>query len=149
MKPYTVALVLAGATETDDAASKLLEVLHDPYEIDYMETALKTADSQALQQIYSQREKRREKENEFGNHLEELLSQPHVNPELRRQGLQWFRSKIKTDSDEKKEKDAVQVISEHALQMYQSDPTKLDYFLMGPNSQVRIRIFTVPPLRRI
>jgi hypothetical protein len=80
-------------------------------------------------------------EGEFGDYVEELLSQPFVGTEIQEHGVQWLKSKIRIERYQRTETDAAKVIAEYAMKVVSEDPDKTDFFLAGPNTMVRIRVF--------
>jgi len=140
MKVSTVALVLS----VDSGLPLLVEALHDEYEIEFMEIAIRSGQLNALQQIHEHRDRINKQENEFGDYVEELLSQPFLRREIQTHGVQWLKSKIKIEKYQKTENEAVQVISDYAYNLYKNDPGRTDFFLASPMSQIRIRIFVLP-----
>jgi hypothetical protein len=69
------------------------------------------------------------------------VSKPCVSSEVQRHGMQWLQSKLRIETYEKSERDAVEVIARYAMRVYQADPTRDDFLLAGPRSQVRVRVF--------
>lgn len=130
----------------DGENPQLLDQLSDDREIAALETALVSGEADALDTIYEMRKRQAEEEEEFGNYVEELLSQPCVRPEVREHGLQWFRSKIKIEEYQKCEVEATQVIAQYAFKLFQEDPCRTDFLLAGPTARVRVRIFVVPQM---
>lgn len=139
MKTSTVALVVAIESE----CPSLIDILCDDSEIQLMETALLAGAKDALSQLYDQRAQLEKQENEFGDYVEELLSQPFLKAEVQMHGVQWFKSKIRIEQFQKSERQAAKIIADYAYKIFQSDPTKTDFFLQSSTHQVRIRIFPV------
>ncbi len=139
MKMSTVALIIG----IDTGSPVLLDTLNDVDEIEYIELALKSGEDDPLHEIYKFRERQQKQEEDFGNYIEDLLSQPFVNPQLQKHGVQWLRSRIKIDQFQRTEREAVEVISNYAYKIFEKDPSKMDFFLVSATSQVRIRIFTL------
>ena len=140
MKIGTVALVIAEKGKKP----VLLECLSDDQEITYLETALEKGEVHPLDLIHALRENRNLEAEEFGDYVEELLTQPFVKPEIQKHGVQWLKSKVRIEEFQKTESEAVQVISQYAYKLYLENPKRVDFFLAGPNARVRIRVFTIP-----
>jgi len=141
MKMSTVALIISH----EAGVTSLLDTLSDPEEIEFMNLSIRAGDHNPLEHLYELRARKVKQENDFGDHLEELLSQPFLNPEIQSHGIRWLKSQIRIETYHKTERDAVKIISEYAYKIYQEDPDKTDFFLASTNSQVRIRVFTVAP----
>src|SRR4051812_7984873 len=132
MKTSTIALVVTYEAEMP----VLMDTLSDEREIHFMEEALRMGESRPLEQIYEHRAIEARQDDDLGNYIEELLSQTYLKPEIQKHGLQWLKSKIKIEQYQKAEKEAAQVIAEYAIKILREDPTKTDFFLTGPHSQV-------------
>ena len=124
---------------------ELVETVTDEREIEVLETAVTTSESDPLTRVLQFRAEQAKEEDEFGNYIEELLCQPFVRPEVQSHGVQWLKSKMRIDEHKKTETDAAQVIAQFAYKMFQEDPAKTDFLLAGPNTQVRIKIFVINP----
>lgn len=143
MKPTktgTVALVV----RIDGSQPVLVEKFSDDREIAVLEGALATGENSPLELIYSMREKQTKEDEEFGNYVEELLSQPFIRPEIQEHGLQWLKSKIRIEEYQRCEAEATRIIAEYAFQLYVGNPNRTDFFLAGPVSKVRVRVFPLP-----
>lgn len=140
MKVSTVALIIS----LDGESPCLVDTLHDEYEIEYLEVALRTGEPEPLRQIFDHRARQLKQESEFGDYVEELLSQPFLHPEVQRHGIQWFNSQIKIEKFQKSEAEAVKIISDYAFKIFKGDRSQTDFCLASPNSQVRIRVFALP-----
>ncbi len=143
MKQATIALVVRHDPSTPGHLKdpQLLGVLSDDREIEVFERALLSRVENPLAILESYRERIALEEGEFGDYVEELLSQPVIKPEIREHGLQWLKSKIRIEQYQKAEKEAVEVISNYALQIYIQDPEKTDFLLAGPATHVRVKVF--------
>lgn len=135
----TIALVI----RFEDQRPVLLDSFSDELEIARLEKALAVGTPDPLTTIYQDRERHTKEDQEFGDYVEELLSQPFVRPEIQEHGLQWLKSKIRLEQFHRRELEATKVIAEHALKIYQTNRDLTDFILAGPISKVRIRIFAV------
>lgn len=145
-KSNTIALVVSRKGEASEGAKPeegpvLVEALSDDDEIKALEEALKQGHPDPLQLIHDRRVKVEKEEEEFGDYVEDLLTQPFVHPEIRAHGLRWMRSKIRIEDYQKIEQEAASTIAGYAFKLYSSNPSKTDFFLAGPRAQVRIRVF--------
>ncbi len=146
MKTGTVALVLrCPAARPQDAV--LVEALSDDREIELMEAAIIAGEKEPLDLLGRVREREKKEEEEFGNYVEDLLSKPFLRPEVQEHAVQWLHSKIRIDKYQKSEQEAVRVIADYALKLFQGDPEKVDFLLAGPHAQVRVRIFVIEESR--
>jgi len=143
MKQATIALVVrhdpSGPGKLKDP--DLLGVLSDDREIEVFERALLSRTEDPFAVLEAHRERIAMEESEFGDYVEDLLSQPVLKPEIREHGLQWLKSKIRIEEYQKAEKEAVDVISNYALRIYSQDPEKTDFLLAGPATHVRVKVF--------
>ena len=139
-KTSTVALILTLEGEN----SSHVETLSDDAEIQFLETVIREGEPAVLERLYEQRKQLVKQENEFGDYLEDLLSQPFLNPEIQQHAVRWLKSKIRIEEFQKTEKEAAKIIAEYAYKIFRSDPSKTDFLLASPNSEVRIRIFLIP-----
>jgi hypothetical protein len=145
MKVATVAIVVRYPQDavSSAAASSLVEVLSDEHEIHLLESSFKSGETDPLKVVHDFRQRQSEEEGEFGNYVEELLSQPFVGPEIQEHGVQWLKSKIKIEKYQKTEIDAAKIIADYAMKVVAEDPEKTDFFLAGPSTMVRIRVFSL------
>ncbi len=135
----TVALVV----RFDNEAPALIETISDDHEIAVFESAMQSGESDPLAVLHETRARQSKEDEEFGNYVEDLLSQPFVRPEIQEHGLQWLKSKIRIEQFQRCERDAAVVIAGYALKIFQEDPGRTDFFLAGPQAKVRVRIFTL------
>ncbi|MGE0615935.1 MAG: hypothetical protein AB7P04_09855 [Bacteriovoracia bacterium] len=142
-KVGTVALVV----NTHGESPVLVEALSDDREIGILEKGMDQGDGNPLALIYDLRERQEKEDEEFGDYVEELLSQPFLKPEIQDQGVQWLRSKIKIEEYQKSESDATRIIASYAYQIYQEDRARKDFTLASPNAKVRIRVFELSAIR--
>jgi hypothetical protein len=139
MKPTktgTVALIIS----YDGKTPILLDSLSDDAEIAMLESAVQAGESEPLQAVYMARTRQAKEDEEFGNYVEELLSQPFVRPEIQEHGLQWLKSKIRIEEFQRSEKEATMVISQYAFKVFQESPWREEFFLAGPTAKVKIKI---------
>jgi hypothetical protein len=139
MKAATIALIVRKESDSP----KLVETLSDDREITLLESALGGGSEDPLQTVYEARQKQIKEENEFGDYIEDLLSQPFVKPEIQEHAVQWFKSKIRIEQYQKTEVEAAAVIADYAYQIFKDDPTRTDFFLSGPTTMVRVRVFVL------
>ncbi len=139
LKTGTVALVVA----LKEGQPVLLEQLSDDLEITLLEEALQERMKEPLELIYAHRQRQQEEDEEFGDYVERLLSQPAVRPEIQAHGVQWLKSKLKIESFQKSETEASKIIADFAFRLFREDPDKTDFILAGPVAQVRVRVFQV------
>ena len=140
LKTSTVALVI-----TYESGMPLwMDTISDEREIQYIEEALRAGDPQPLHKVYEIRATESRQVDDFGDSIEDLFTTPYVSSEAQKQALKWLHSKIKIEKYQKIEKEAARVISEYAYKIFQEDPSQTDFFIAGPQCQVRIRIFTLP-----
>ncbi|MGK5084331.1 hypothetical protein WDW37_13625 [Bdellovibrionota bacterium FG-1] len=140
MKAATIALVVRyprGQTP------ELLDVLSDDREISVLESEVGAGDADPLQKVYEYRTHQAQEDNEFGDYVEDLLSQPCVKPEIQQHGVQWLKSKIRIEQFQKNEAEAAKIIAEYALKVFAADQKRIDFMLAGPKAQVRVRIFVI------
>jgi len=140
MKVATVALVVQGNPIEEQPA--LMDVISDDREINLLETYSRSGEQDLLRAVYEFRERQSAEENEFGQYVEDLLSQPFLNSEIQEHGVQWLRSKIRIEQFQRSETEAARIIADYAMKILTENPEKRDFFLAGPNTMVRIRIFS-------
>ncbi len=139
MKSATLALVIS----YDQGSPVLIETLSDDREIHLIEGELQKGDSDPLDRLRAHREQVSKEEEEFGDYVEELLSQPFVRPEIQEHGIQWLKSKIRIEEYQRSEVEAARVIADYAYRVFQEDPRRTDFYLAGPTNKVRIRVFVL------
>ena len=140
MKAATIALIVRSS---EKEIPQLVDVLSDEKEISILETGVGSGEPDALARVYDLRSTQAKEDEEFGDYVEELLSQPFVKPEIQQHGVQWLKSKIRIEQFQKNEAEAARVIAQYALKVFTTDPGRTDFFLAGPRTQVRVRIFVV------
>lgn len=146
MRVTTIAIIVnAPKTDSYRSALSLVEVISDEFEIGLLEASWQAGSPDPLESVHEFRRKQREEEGEFGNYVEELLSQPFVTNEIQEHGVQWLKSKIRIEKHVQNENEAAKVIAEYAMKVVTKDPEKTDFFLAGPKAMVRIRVFAVSP----
>jgi hypothetical protein len=138
MKVATVALVVAG----EDVPS-LVDVISDDHEISLLETSARSGSSDPLKAVYELRQQQNVEENQFSEYVEDLLSQPFLRSEIQEHGVQWLKSKIKIEQFQKSETEAAKIIAEYAMKILLENPQKKDFFLAGPSTMVRVRVFSL------
>jgi ATP-dependent Lon protease len=140
MKAGTVALVV----RMEGSQTQLVETLSDAQEILVLETALKKGDRDPLAHVQQLRELRQGEDEQFADYVESILIYPFVKADIRKQGLDWFRSKLRIEHYQKSESEATKVIAQFALKIYQEDPKRESFILAGPRAQVNVRIIHLP-----
>ncbi len=136
----TIALIVSNVDSKDRI---LCEALTSSDEILELELALMNADPEPLKRVHDFRSKQNAEDEEFADFVESLISQPFVKPDVQEHAVQWFKSRAKIEAYQKAEDHASQVIAMYAFEIYQTDPSKTDFFLAGPRAKVRIRIIEV------
>lgn len=146
MKTGTVALIV----RVDDPKQKptILETISDDQEIKWVETKITEPNTELLKELKELRAVRTSEEEQFGDYVEGLLSQPFLPPEVRTHGVRWMHSKIKIDKFKSSEAEAAKVIADFALRVFVEDPHCEDFYLMGPSARVRVRIFKVEEAKK-
>jgi hypothetical protein len=140
MKAATVALVI----RFNGKSPTLIDFLSDDREIHLLDAGYDGGDVDPLKRVYEHRAQSTREEDEFGDYVEELLSQPFLRSEIREHGVQWLKSKIRIEQYQQNESDAAKIIAEYAYKVYRDDPSRTDFFLEGPATRVRIRVFVIP-----
>lgn len=140
----TVALVV----RYEGADPVLLESFSDETEIAIFESAVKGDEEDPLSSVYAMRERQAKEDEEFGNYVEDLLSQPFVRPEIQQHGLQWLKSKMRIEEFQRSERDATNVIAQYAWKLFQENSQRTDFILAGPTAKVRVKVFTLDPQER-
>ena len=144
MKVATVALVV----DYGRSAPSLIDIISDDHEIRLLESAYKHGETDPLELVYAHRVKQAQEDDEFGNYVEELLSQPFVRTEIQDHGVQWLKSKLRIEQYQKSEAEAAKVIATYALKIIEEDRAKTDFFLAGPTTMVRVRVFETKALEK-
>ncbi len=140
MRIGTVALIV----RFDGGESpSLIDSISDDREIAALQAALDQGENDPLETVYQMRARQAKEDEEFGDYVEELLSQPFVRPEIQDHGLQWLKSKIRIEEYQRTESDATRVIADYAFKLYMEDRRRTDFVLAGPVAKVRIRIYEV------
>ena len=137
MKVATVALVVEG-----DRSPALVDVISDDQEIHLLESYSQAGEGDLIKAIQDYRQRQTAEEDQFGQYVEDLLSQPFLHTEIQEHGLQWLKSKIRIEQFQRSESEAAKIIAEYAMKILMENPEKTDFFLAGPNTMVRIRIFS-------
>ena len=114
----------------------------DDREIALVEAAVDRGEN-PVNAVHEHREKIKDEEEEFGNYVEELLSQPFLRPDVQEHGIQWLKSKIRIEQYHKTELDAAKTIADFAFRMYREDREMKDFSLAGPATVIRVRVFVL------
>ncbi|MBN22842.1 MAG: hypothetical protein CL678_16265 [Bdellovibrionaceae bacterium] len=138
-KTGTVALVV----HQKETGVFLQEILSDELEIRTFEKAIEDGISDPLDIVYIRRARVFQEQEDFANYVEELLSQPFIQEDIREHGVQWMKSKIKIDRYEQEEKNAVKTIADYAYQVYLENQAVKEFMLAGPHASVHIKVFDV------
>jgi hypothetical protein len=133
----TVALVV----RFEEGRPQLVDRISDDQEIEALEEALGEGEQDPLACVYGLRARMRQEDEDFGDYVETLLSQPFVKPEVREHGLQWLKSKLRIEEFRKSEAEATRTIAEYAFRLFEAQPERAEFFLAGPVARVRIRVF--------
>lgn len=144
MKTATVALVV----KFENQDPQLLETLSDDREITVFESAVESGEQDPLTRLVEHRQAQAREDEEFGNYVEELLSQPFLKPEVQEHAVQWLKSKNRIEQFQKSEADAAKIIADYAYKIFRDAPSKTDFMLVGMTAQVRIRVFVLDQLLR-
>lgn len=139
MKTATVALVV----QLDSDQPSLTEILSDEHEIEVLESAFAQHAEDPMADLCLHRERVKREEEEFGDYVEELLSQPFLRKDVQEHGVQWLKSKLRIEEYQKAELEAARVIADYAYALYEKNRELKDFFLSGPNTRVRVRVFVV------
>jgi hypothetical protein len=134
-----IALVIAHQEEKPI----LLDVISDEKEIEILDSAVRAGEKDPLQIVLAFRQQQEGEDDEFGEYVEEILSQPFVKPELQQHGVRWLKSKMKIEHFQKKEADAAKIIAGYAFKLFAENPNKTDFIISGPTAAVRIRVFVL------
>jgi hypothetical protein len=140
MRAATVALVV----QLREGSCELVATLSDDREIEVLEASLASGDDDPLGRVQAERQRQEREDGEFGDYVEDLLSHPFQKKEVREHGLQWLKSKLRIEAYQRKENEAASIIAQYALEVFMQQPDKMDFFLAGPNAQVRVQIFILP-----
>jgi hypothetical protein len=139
MKTATVALVV----RIDGDAPSLAEIVSDDQEIEILDNAFTDLSRDALAEIREHRQRVAREDDEFGDYVEQLLCQPFVKPEIQTHAVEWLKSRIRIEQFQKTESAAAKVIGDYAYRLYAENRQLKDFFLSGPNTRVRVRIFVL------
>ncbi len=121
----------------------LLNVISDEKEIEIFEAAVQSGEKDPLQIVFAFRKQQEGEDEEFGEYVEEILSQPFIKPELQEYGVKWLKSKMKIEHFQRKEADAAKIIAEYAFKIFTENPNKTDFIISGPQAAVRIKVFVL------
>ena len=138
-KVGTVAIVLAEAS----SSPQWIETFSDEREIAALEQAISEGSNDPIKAVYAFRERLEQEDEEFGDYVEELLTQKLVRPEIQDHGVAWLRSKLKIQEYRKQEEDAAEVIATYAMARVRENPKLDDFMLAGQGIKVRVRVFKV------
>ncbi len=137
MKIGIVALVV----RFDEKQPVLIEAVSNEHEIAALDTAYQSGSVDPLAVMHSFRERVIREDEEFGDYVEGILTQPFLKPEVRDHALAWFQSKLKIDAFQRQELEATKVIAQYALKILGEHPDRRDFVLTGNQAAVRVRVF--------
>ena len=141
MKTATVALII----KYEHDLPTLSSIVSDEAEIEVLETVARDGGPDPLSALCDYRDQRKREEEEFGDYVEDLLSQPFLRKDVQDHGVQWLKSKIRIEEYQRAEMEAAQVIADYAYKLFAKNHELRDLFLTGPNTKVRIRVFVCEP----
>jgi hypothetical protein len=144
MKEGTVALVIGPTAST----LKLVEAISDTQEISILEGAILSGHADPMALLADHRKKVALEDEEFGNYVEELLSQPFLRADVQKQGVQWLRSKLKIEEFKRAEAEATKVIADFAFKIYMDNRQRTEFLLAGPTSRVRVKVLEIQEMAR-
>jgi hypothetical protein len=139
MKAATLALVV----RSNGDSLELVEILSDDREIGLLASGVESQDPDPLKPVYDYRLKQIREEEEFGNYIEELLSQPFLRPDIQDHGVQWLKSRIRIEKYQKNESEAANIIAKYACQVFKENPSSTDFLMEGHTTRVRVRVFVM------
>lgn len=139
MRAGTVALLVRFL----DGDSVLEGSLSDDREIELLQKAVAEGEADPLASVSEHRERQKKEDEEFGDYVEELLSQPFLRPEIQEHGVQWLKSKIRIEQYQRTETEATRVIADYAYQIYRQNPKRTEFTLQAPTATVTIRVFVL------
>jgi len=140
----TVALVV----RIESGSPILLDQISDDRELEILDRCVKEGSSRALEEVYLQRDRVVEEEEQFGDFVEALITQPYVKPEILEHGVQWLRSKVKIEEFQRQEREATRVIANYAFQVFAENQDLREFMLSGPSAQVQIKVVELPAVFR-
>lgn len=141
----TVAIILM----PNDQQECWVDTFSDEREIVALEKAIEAGATDPLEVVYEYRAQKEQEDEEFGEYVEDLLSQPALRPDIKEHGVAWLKSKMKIEKFQKQERDAADVIANYALSKYHENPHTLDFVISGSGVQVRVRIFKLSQYNRV
>lgn len=140
MKIATVALMIRRQARS----LEMVEYISDDREIAVYEAALSVGDPDPLKKVHEHRAQQTQEDLSFADYVEDLVSQPFQRPEIKENGIQWLKARMRIEEFQRNEYEAAKIIAEFALQIYLGDPTRTDFSLSGSSAQVRVRVFVLP-----
>ncbi len=135
----TIAIILT----QDDDTDHWIDTFSDEREITRLESAIQKGETFPLERVYALREVQEVEDGEFGDFVENLLSNQCTRSEVQAHGVAWLKSKIRIEKFKKQEQAAAEVIAQYALKKYQQQPDLKDFILEGRGVEVRVKIFNV------
>ncbi len=137
MKTSQVALLVSSHA----GAPVLVEFVSEDSEINWVEVAVHGGEKNLIACLFEYRAQLENEENQFADYVEELLSHPFLRKKIQRQGVQWFKSRIKIHQYQQAERKAMQFIVDYAYKIFLTQPHQRDFVLTTSTHQVRVRVF--------
>jgi len=139
----TVALIIA----QNRKKPQLIVAISDDEEIAILEESIHSGHESPLDKILDFRNEKGKEEEEFGDYVEQLLTQQFVPKEVQDHGIAWFKSKMKIEDFKQQEEEATQVIAEYAYQIFLDNTERREFILSGPKAKVLIKVYLVEDTR--
>lgn len=140
MNTGTLALVI---DVSDSENVRLRDVLSDQEDIDVLQEAVESGNADPHRFVLEERKRREQEDEDFGDYVEALLCNPFLRSDVKDHGLKWLKSKVRIEQFRRSEEDAATVIAEFAFKIFENDRSKVDFFLAGRESEVRVRVFAL------
>lgn len=132
----TIAIVV----KLEENVPVLIDAFSDDTEIVWLEKAIMDGAGDPLRDVYERRASQRLEDEEFANYVEELLSQPFLDPKIQEHGVQWFRARHRIEMHEQNEREAKAAIVQYAMDIFAENLSLTEFELNGNQSKVRIKI---------
>ncbi|MFZ9595612.1 MAG: hypothetical protein ACO3A2_05985 [Bdellovibrionia bacterium] len=142
MKTTTLALCIA----FESGEPLCVDALTQESEIQLLERLILQNAPDPLAQLNQFRSEQAQREEEFGDSAEQQLCNPFVREPLRSQAIQWFRAQIQVEQFQKREKEAVEVLSRFAFDFWRAHPAQTQFLIQNDRAQVKVRVFIVHSL---
>lgn len=132
----TIAIVV----RMEDETPVLIDAISDDSEIVWLERAISEGTGDPLRDVYEKRATQRLEDEEFANYVEDLLSQPFLDPKIQEHGVQWFKARHRIEVHEQNERDAKAGIVQYAMEIFADNKSLTEFELNGNESKVRVKI---------